>query len=70
MSKSTGIIETVAGGGASGTIKEDTTLETYEFTNPRHIPNVLENEHFEFVKVIINTPNGDKVIGNLTRRIP
>lgn len=70
MAQSTGIIETVTGGGTAGTIKEDTTLETYEFTNPRHIPNVLKNEHFEFIKIIQNTPQGERVIATLTKRLP
>lgn len=69
MQKSTGTIDSITQGGADGSIIEDGSQADLKFINPR-IPSVNKGERYEFLKIIQSTPNGEKVINILSKRLP
>lgn len=69
MDTGTGIISSVKQGGTSGTITEDGTGANLDFINPA-IPDIKIGDHYDFLKIIQSTPNGEKVINILKGQLP
>lgn len=69
MEKSTGLIDSIQQGGSEGAITEDGSQAKLNFINPR-IPSVGVGERYEFLKIIQSTPQGEKVINILSKRLP
>jgi len=69
MDKGTGTIEAISQGGDNGQILEDGSGAKLDFINPR-IPGVKIKDRYEFIKIIQSTPQGEKVINILSKRLP
>lgn len=64
-----GTVVELPSGGANGKIKEDDGGTVGDFVRG-NIKDILEGDRFSFLKIIQETPNGDKVMRILKKKLP